>query len=67
MKGWTLIYTDNHGPRISLYQQHLEAEGMACILLNKQDSSYLFGAQELYVKNDDSVRALHLIKSLEHE
>jgi hypothetical protein len=63
VKGWTLVYTDNHGPRIALIQHRLEAEEIGVIVLNKQDSSYLFGSQELYVKNEDVVRALHLINA----
>lgn len=67
MKGWTLIYSDNHAPRIALLKQQLEVEGIAVVMLNKQDSSYLFGLQEVYVRSEDAVRALHLINRDAHE
>jgi hypothetical protein len=67
VKGWTLVYTDNHGPRISITKQLLEAQGMDVILINKQDSSYLFGVQELYVTNENALKAIHVITKLRNE
>lgn len=63
MKGWTLVYSDNYAPRIALIKQLLEASEMPVIVLNKQDSSYLFGVQEVHVPVDFAVQAIHLIKT----
>jgi len=37
------------------------------VVINKQDSSYLFGELELYVKTDDAILAKHLITIQEQE
>lgn len=42
----------------------LEDNSMDVVLLNKQDSFYLFGDIELYVKPDDVIRAKFLIKDI---
>lgn len=42
-----------------LKENHIEA-----ILLNKQDSLYLFGEIEVYVKPENVIRAKHLIKDI---
>lgn len=40
----------------------LESHGVACILLNQRDSSYLsFGEVKLFVKNTDFVQARGLL------
>lgn len=40
---------------------------MDVILINKQDSSYLFGVQELYVTNENALKAIHVITKLRNE
>lgn len=42
----------------------LEDNGFDVVLLNKQDSFYLFGDIELYVKSDDVIKAKFLIKDI---
>lgn len=63
MKGWTLVYSDNYAPRIALIKQLLEASEIPVIVINKQDSSYLFGLQEVHVPVDFAVQAIHRIKT----
>ena len=41
----------------------LEENGITAILMNKQDSSYLFGKIELYVNENDEAIANVLINS----
>jgi len=48
-------------------RQVLEEGGIEAVVINKRDSSYLaFGEAEVYVKQDDVIRAKKLIKNLEH-
>lgn len=39
--------------------------GINAIIVNKKDSSYLFGELELYVMSDDAIQAKHIITTQE--
>jgi hypothetical protein len=39
----------------------LVENGLRCVIVNKRDSSYLWGDLELYVPQEDVVMAKHLI------
>lgn len=39
----------------------LEENGIECIIVNKRDSSYLWGEVELYVPKEHVIMAKHLI------
>lgn len=67
MENWTVIYTTN-----KLYEAELVKEIMAdneveCIVMNKQDSAYMFGDIELMVPLADEVRANELILEFKRE
>ena len=36
-------------------------EGIASVIINKQDSTYLFGEIELYVERDDAILAKYIL------
>ncbi len=43
----------------------LQEQGINAVVINKQDSSYLFGEIEVYVLKSDALRAVNLIKKNE--
>ena len=61
MNGWTVIYTDGFPPAVELRRAVLEEHGIPAVVLNKRDSSYLFGFVELLVQVEDVPRAESLI------
>ncbi|MFD1164095.1 putative signal transducing protein [Sphingobacterium daejeonense] len=67
---------DSNWTKIKVYNKPFEAEivknmllenNIPAVVLNKQDSSYLFGVVELYVDQEHSVEALALIDSFGDE
>ena len=60
-KGWVKILTYAAAIEAEIVKQMLEENGIAVVLLNKQDSSYLFGKIELYVNEQDETFANVLI------
>lgn len=61
MNGWTVVYTDGFPPAVELRRAVLEEHGIPAVVLNKRDSSYLFGFVELLVQVEDVPRAESLI------
>ena len=61
MKGWTVVYADGFPPAVELRHAVLEEHGIPAVVLNKRDSSYLFGFVELLVQEEDAARAESLI------
>ena len=59
-KGWVkLLSTSNHEAELKralLQSQHINA-----VVINKQDSSYLFGEAELYVPQDEVIHAKRIL------
>jgi len=62
---WALIYTTGHPYKIELLKGILEENEIDSVIINKQDSSYLFGELELYVKAEDVVKAKRIISANE--
>lgn len=63
-QGWKKIKVYTNAIEAEIVKQMLEESGIAAIVLNKQDSSYLvFGKIELYVNQQDEQQALVLIES----
>jgi len=58
---WTKIRTYNNAIESEIVKQMLEEHGLKAVLLNKQDSSYLFGRIELYVPQEQVQEAESLI------
>lgn len=46
---------------VDLKRVLLEGQAIKAIAINKQDSSYLFGEAELYVKQDDVILAKKIL------
>ncbi len=67
MKGWVKVHTGSKLPYVSMVKHLLESNEIPVIQLNKQDSSYLFGEIELYVRNEDVVKTNFLLSKLSDE
>lgn len=62
-KDWTKIREFNNAIEAELEKQMLEANGVPAVLLNKKDSSYLFGKVELYINKDNVSIAEQLLNN----
>ena len=61
---WKLIFATGTLYKAEIVKDILEDNEIEAVLLNKQDSLYLFGDIEVYVKPDDVIRAKFLIKDV---
>lgn len=59
-KGWVKIL-DGSGNYIELKCAILRAQDINAVIINKQDSSYMFGSAELYVPQDEVIRAKRIL------
>jgi len=62
-KGWIKVKTFAKPIEAEIVKQMLEENDVAAVLLNKQDSSYLFGKIELYVHEANEAIANVLMSS----
>lgn len=61
-KGWIKIQTYTDAIRGEIIKQMLEENGIPAVLLNKQDSSFMFGKIDLFVNGANLEEASRLIK-----
>jgi hypothetical protein len=61
---WKCIYGSTKVFEVEIIKGMLEENDITSIVINKQDSSYLFGEAELYVKTEDVLAAKHLISKM---
>jgi len=61
-KDWHTIYSSNKPHNIELVKGLLSDYNIESVEINKQDSSYLFGDIDLYVKSENVIRSKHLIE-----
>jgi hypothetical protein len=66
-KNWVKIYSTTAHYNAELIKGLLLENGIESVIINKQDSSYLFGELELYVNSDDAIQAKHIITTQEQE
>jgi hypothetical protein len=64
MDDWRVVYYCGKQYRAEMVVGLLKENSIDAILLNKQDSLYLFGDVEVYVKPEDVIRAKHIIKTV---
>ena len=61
---WTMVYSTNKLYQADIIIELLDEKGIAGVVVNKEDSSYLsFGFAEVYVNKNDEENALSIIKS----
>ena len=61
-KDWQAIYSSDKPHSIGLIKGLLSDNNIKSIEINKQDSSYLFGEIDLYVKSENVIKAKYLIE-----
>jgi hypothetical protein len=64
---WKKIKTYTNAVQAEIVKQMLEENGIPAVVLNKQDSSYLFGKIELYVNEASIDVAERLVGEAEGE
>ncbi len=64
---WVKIYSSVYIHKVEIYQALLKEQDIESIILNKQDSSYLFGEIELYVAVENVLKSNQLISNNESE
>lgn len=64
---WTKIRVYNQLIQAEIVKQMLLENHIPAVLMNKQDSSYLFGVIELYVDLENQLEAAALIDSFSEE
>lgn len=62
-KDWIKIKTYTRALEAEIVKQMLEENGIAAVLLNKQDSSYFIGKLELFVSKEQQALAEELINN----
>jgi len=67
MNGWTVIYTNAFPPAVELRRAVLDEHQIPAVVLNKRDSSYLFGFIELLVQEADADRAKAILGANKEE
>ena len=57
-----IVYTTNNAVEAEMVHQQLSNHAITSFIVNKQDSSYLFGEIEVHVDRDDFIRAKKIIE-----
>ena len=60
-----IVYTTNQAYLVEILKEYLADNGIIAFTIDKRDSSYLFGDIEVYVENDDVIKAKLLINKFE--
>ena len=63
-KDWVNVFSTTMEHISEIAKDVLEDNNIECILINKKDSMYHFGEIEVYVKNNNAVKAKYLLKDL---
>lgn len=63
MEGWTCVFVSGNLQAAEIIRGLLEDHQITSILINKQDSVYLFGDIEVYVPVEDAFNANQLINN----
>ena len=60
---WELLFSSDKAYRVEILRSLLEEEEIPCVVLNKQDSSYVtIGEIELMVSRNDILKASQILK-----
>jgi hypothetical protein len=59
---WVNIFSTSKAYQAEVAKDILFDEGIASVIINKQDTNYLFGEVELYVERDDAILAKHILE-----
>jgi hypothetical protein len=62
---WVKIYSSAYNHKVEILQALLKEEEIESIILNKQDSNYLFGEIELYAGVENVLKSKQIIEKNE--
>lgn len=62
MKDWVCIFTSSKLQEAEIMKGVLAFNEINSVVVNKQDSSYMFGEYEIYVNREDVVKAKFVLK-----
>jgi hypothetical protein len=63
-KNWILIFSTTDLYKAELIKGMLNENEINAVVVNKKDSSYLFGEAEVYVMSEDVLKSRHLLKEI---
>jgi hypothetical protein len=62
---WVCIFSTPELIKAEIAKEVLYENGIAAVIINKKDSTYLFGNLEIYVERDIAVRGKHILQKAE--
>jgi hypothetical protein len=66
-QGWNEVFMTAHEYKAEMAKEILENEGIKVVVLNQKDTAYQsFGEIYLYVSEENTERAVELLKNLKH-
>lgn len=66
-KDWQIVFSTKRTYEAEMVRGLLETAGLEPVVMNTQDSSYLFGDVEVYVSPEQAEQAEAIIKSIDNE
>jgi hypothetical protein len=66
-KNWVKIFSTSANYKAEFIHGLLLENDINAVIVNKKDSSYLFGEVEIYVNSEDVIMAKHIITTQEEE
>jgi hypothetical protein len=64
-KNWVCIFSTNISYQAEIAKDLLNENEIDAVIINKQDSNYLFGILEIYVERDNAIRGKHLLRNFD--
>ncbi len=64
-KDWVCIYSTDKVHLAEIARGILEENEIETVVVNKKDSTYLFGYVEVYVNRDDALSGKHILRNIE--
>lgn len=64
-ENWQEVYSTSQPWQAEMAKQILEDNGVAAIVVNRKDSSYLFGEVAVYAERKNAEQAKQLLKDLQ--
>lgn len=63
-KDWVKIYSNADVINAEIVKSALIENGLQAVIINKKASSFNIGEAELYVKQEEALKAAHIIKNV---
>jgi|WetSurMetagenome_2_1015567.scaffolds.fasta_scaffold1508868_2 hypothetical protein len=64
-KNWVCIFSTDTSFQAEIVKEVLELNEIDAVIINKQDSNYLFGSLDIYVERDNAIRGKHLLSNID--